>query len=243
MDDKARSRRRITLGVVALAFGLVAAVAAGRALPLAEIAGRLVGAARDAGPAGALLYAAAYVAATVLFVPGLVLTLGGGFLYGPLWGTLLISPASVAGATAAFLLGRTLLRDRVARRFAGDARFRAIDRAVAENGFRTVLLLRLSPLFPFNVLNYALGLTSVTLRDYVLGSFLGMLPATAVYVWIGSLASSTAELFSGEARAGGGARLALLVAGVAATLVVVALVARRARRELRRHLDAQVAPP
>ena len=100
---------------------------------------------------------------------------------------------SVAAATLAFVLGRTVARGWIARRIAGSPRFAAVDEAIGENGFRIVLLLRLSPLFPFNLLNYALGLTRLSLRDYVVASALGMLPGTILYVYLGSLVTSASE--------------------------------------------------
>ena len=199
----------------------------------------LVEAVRGAGAAGVALYVAAYVAACVLLLPGSVLTLGAGFLWGPLWGSLVVVLASNLGAGCAFVLGRTLLRARVARRVEGDARFAAVDRAVGAQGLKVVMLLRLSPLFPFNVLNYALGLTRVSFRDAALGSFVGMLPGTVLYVYLGSLVTSAAQLASGQRPDAGGAGRALFWGGLVATLAVTVLVTRVARRALQ---DALATP-
>src|SRR5204862_3899665 len=127
----------------------------------------------------------------------------------------------------AFLLGRTVVRNRVEERIASDARLRAIDRAVAENGFRVVFLLRLSPVVPFNLLNYALGATRVGFWTYLSASFLGMLPGTFLYVSLGAAATSAAQLRG--ARAG----LLPLVVGLAATIAVVVVLTLIARRALR----------
>ncbi|MBI2944891.1 MAG: TVP38/TMEM64 family protein [Candidatus Wallbacteria bacterium] len=154
--------------------------------------------ARQHGVEGAIVYEIVYVAATITMLPGSVLTLGAGFAYGPIGGSLLVSPASVLGATAAFLLGRSIARPWVESRLRRQPRFEAIDRAVERDGFRVVLLLRLSPVIPFNLLNYALGLTRVGFRDYVLGSFLGMLPGTVMYVYLGSVVTSASELLTGR---------------------------------------------
>jgi uncharacterized membrane protein YdjX (TVP38/TMEM64 family) len=170
--------------------------------------------------------------ATVLLMPASVLTLGAGFAWGPVYGSLLVVVASNLGALAAFLLGRTALREQVARRIAGQPRFAAVDAAVAERGFRVVLLLRLSPLFPFNLLNYALGLTRVRPRDYVLASFLGMLPGTVLYVYLGSLVTSVAQLSRGERPAAGTSGHVLFWGGLAATVLVTVYVTRLARRAL-----------
>lgn len=186
---------------------------------------------RGAGLPGAALYAGVYVVGTVAFVPGALMTLAAGFAYGPLWGTLLVWPSATIGSALAFLVGRFFARDWVAKQIAGSRRFTAIDRAVAKSGFRIVLLLRLSPVFPFNFLNYALGLTRIGFWRYLLASFLGMLPGTAMYVYLGSLVTSASELTSG-AQGGGAARSILYWGGLVATVVVAVLVTRLARREL-----------
>jgi uncharacterized membrane protein YdjX (TVP38/TMEM64 family) len=192
--------------------------------------------AHAAGPAGPVLYGLAYVIATVLFLPGSVLTLGAGFAYGLVGGMAVVVPASVTGALLAFLLGRTVLRDRIARRLEGNARFHAVDQAIGEEGFRVVLLLRLSPVLPFNLLNYALGLTRVRLRDYLLASLIGMFPGTLLYVYLGSLVTSAAELVSGRPSAGLAGKVLFLV-GLVATGVATVLITRAARRALEKTLS------
>jgi uncharacterized membrane protein YdjX (TVP38/TMEM64 family) len=187
---------------------------------------------RRAGAWGAVLFVGVYAVATVLAVPASVLTLGAGFAYGPVYGTLLVMVASNLGALGAFLLGRTALRERVARRLEGQPRFTAVDTAVAEQGFRVVFLLRLSPLFPFNLLNYALGLTRVRLRDYVLASLLGMIPGTVLYVYLGSLVTSVAQLTSGQRPDSGPYGRLLFWGGLVATVLVTVYVTRLARRAL-----------
>ncbi len=226
-----RSRRWIFAAV------LVASIAAAvLTLPIDTWLVALVDWIRAAGPGGVAVYGAVYVAATLLLLPGSALTAGAGFAYGPLWGTLLASPVSVLAATLSFALGRTVARGWVARRIADWPRFAAVDHAIGEDGFRTVLLLRLSPLFPFNLLNYGLGLTRVRPRDYVLGSLLGMLPGTALYVYLGSLVTSAGELSSGRASDAGAAGPVLYWVGFGATLVVTVVITRSARRALDRAL-------
>ncbi|MCW5889718.1 MAG: FAD-containing oxidoreductase [bacterium] len=210
---------------------VVAVVAAVRLLPVNAWLLAFVGWMRDAGAAGMAVYVLAYVAACVLFVPGLILTLGGGFAYGVAAGVPLVWVAANLGAAVAFLLGRTLLRERIAARVAGDARFAAIDRAVGREGFKVVLLTRLSPAFPFSLLNYAYGLTTVSFRDYALGSLLGMIPGTAMYVYLGSLLTSVTQIAAG-APAGNAATQALTWLGAAATVAVTVVVTRLARRAL-----------
>ena len=200
-------------------------------LPIAEWTTSLAERARQTGSTGVVLFVAAYVVSTVALLPGSILTLAAGFAYGPLWGLAIASPASVLAATCAFMLGRSVLRGWAERQVARSPRARALDAAVERDGFKFVLLLRLSPLFPFNVLNYALSLTRVSLGRYVLASAIGMLPGTALYVYLGSLAPAAAEL-SSAASEGGTTRSALYVVGLLATAAVVIFATRAARRAL-----------
>jgi uncharacterized membrane protein YdjX (TVP38/TMEM64 family) len=219
-------------GLVAL--GALAAELA-VAVPFGRLIGQFVAWMQAAGMLGVLAYAAVYMTATVFVLPGSVLSAGAGLAYGPWLGVLLVSPVSVAAATLAFTLGRTVARGWVTRRMERDRRFRAIDAAVSQRGFQIVALLRLSPVFPFNVLNYALALTGVRLRDYVLGSFVGMLPGTFLYVYLGSLVRDVAELAAGTS--GGAGTQYLQWAGLAATVAVTVYITRVARRALRQELD------
>jgi uncharacterized membrane protein YdjX (TVP38/TMEM64 family) len=178
------------------------------------------------------LLGAIYVVACVLFVPGTILTLGAGFAFGVVVGTVTVSLASTLGATAAFLVGRTLARDWVQEKVARSPKFRALDEAVGRQGFKIVLLTRLSPLLPFNLLNYALGVTKVPLRTYVLASWIGMLPATVLYVYLGSTLKSLAEVVAGKAE-GGVAQQVFFGAGLAATVVVTVFITRLANKALK----------
>ncbi len=226
---------RFTLAVI-----LVAAFAAALIfLPLRDWTVSLVAWVRSLGALGVAVYTIIYILAAVLLFPASLLTLAAGFLYGPLWGTLLVSPTSVAASTVAFLLGRSVARDWIKRRIEQNARFSAVDTAVGANGFKVVFLLRLSPIFPFTLLNYALGLTRVRLRDFVLASFLGMLPGTFLYVYLGSSVANLAALASGKATRGGMWEQVLFWGGLAATILVVVLVTRTARQALNRSLQQE----
>jgi len=183
-------------------------------------------------------FISAYVVASVLVVPGSILTLAGGFVFGLKMGVLLVSAGSVLGAAAAFLVGRFFARDWVAQRVEGLPRFRALDSATRHEGFTIVLLARLSPLFPFNLLNYGLGLTGVKFRDYFLATWIGMLPATVVYVYVGTLAKDLTALTSGNVERGP-AQIALLAAGLVATIVLTVVITRKANRALAAHLNAE----
>lgn len=134
-----------------------------------------------------------YNIATILLIPGSVMTLGSGVLFGVVWGSIYVFIAATLGATFAFLIGRYFARAWVTRKVQNSPKFQAIDNAIAREGLKIVLLTRLSPVFPFNLLNYALGITQVSLKDYILGSF-GMIPGTILYVYIGSLAGSIAMI-------------------------------------------------
>lgn len=186
---------------------------------------------RGMGVWGVALFFMVYVLAVVALLPGSVFTLAAGFAYGPVGALLLVSPASVVGATLAFLLSRSTLRGWIQEQVAQYPKARALDRAIGKDSFRLILLLRLSPLIPFNVLNYALGLTDATVGRYILASFLGMLPGTWMYVYLGSLATTAAGLTE-AARNGGTQRLVLTIAGRVAAVLVVVLVTRSARRAL-----------
>ncbi|HEV2247313.1 MAG TPA: TVP38/TMEM64 family protein [Terriglobia bacterium] len=179
------------------------------------------------GPFGQVLFAMIYIVATVLLIPGSALGLGAGALFGVVRGSLLVSVGSTLGATCAFLLGRYLTRGWVAKKIEGRASFTAIDRAVAEEGWKIVFLARLSPVFPFTLLNYAFGLTRVSLRDYVLASWIGMMPGTVMYVYLGSLARADVER---RARTTG--EWILYGVGLLATIIVAVFVARLARKAL-----------
>lgn len=234
-------RARILIAVL-IVLGAIAAL---YLLPVEDWVLALVDSIRSAGAAGVAAFAIGYVAAAILLLPGSLLTAGVGFAYGPAWGTLLVSPVSVLAATLAFVLGRTVAREWIARRIAGSPRFLAVDEAIGESGFKIVLLLRLSPLLPFNLLNYALGLTRVRLHHYVVASALGMLPGTVLYVYLGSIVTSASELAAGGGEAGGASRSILYWGGLAATLGATWLVTRIARRALSRAIDARSAasPP
>ena len=160
-----------------------------------------------------------------------MLTLGAGAVFGVVWGSIYVSIASTLGATAAFLVGRYLARDAIARKIEGSERFAVIDKAVAKEGWKIVGLTRLSPVFPFTLLNYAFGLTQVKLRDYMLASWIGMMPGTVMYVYLGSLAKAP----TGEHPRTTG-EWALYGVGLLATVVVTVFVTCIAKKALARKM-------
>jgi uncharacterized membrane protein YdjX (TVP38/TMEM64 family) len=186
------------------------------------------------GPWGPILF----VGTTVLFIPGSVLTLGAGAVFGVGLGSVCVSIGATLGATAAFLVGRYLARNAVARKIARNERFAAIDRAVAEEGWKIVLLTRLSPVFPFTLLNYAFGLTRIRLDHYVLASWIGMIPGTVMYVYLGSLV----HVGAGHRRRTAG-EWVLYGVGLLATLAVTLFVTRLARKALAKKIESKRPSP
>jgi uncharacterized membrane protein YdjX (TVP38/TMEM64 family) len=179
------------------------------------------------GPLGWVLYALVYAVCCVLFVPGSILTLGAGALYGLWTGTAIVLAGATLGATLSFLLAKSVLRKKIERMTAGNAKFAALDRAIAKEGAKIVFLIRLSPVFPFTYINYAFGLTGVGTAPYVLASFVGMIPGTFAYVYLGSAAAGAA---SGEANT---TKKIVQIVGAAVALAVTIFVARIATKAIR----------
>ena len=216
---------RVLIGLAMLGLLVVLGRQLGGALP------RFAAWVQSLGPWGPAVFVLGYAAAVVAFVPGSVLTLAAGAIFGVMWGVVWVFVAAVLGSALAFLVARYLARDAVARRLAASPRFAAVDRAVGREGRKIVFLLRLSPLFPFTLLNYALGLTTVRFADYLLAS-VGMIPGTILYVYYGKLAGDVAALAGGAAVARGPGYWAVLALGLAASVVVATLVGRTAKRAL-----------
>ena len=208
-----------------------------RALPVEAAFLRLEGVTKALGWLGFVAYGAAYMLAALAFVPGSALTLGAGAIFGPLRGLAVVSLASTASAALAFLIARHLARQRVESLARSYPRFRAVDRAISEGGWKVVALLRLSPAMPFSAGNYLFGLTGVGFWPYVLASWVAMLPGTFLYVYLGH---------AGRAAAAGSGRTpaewALLGAGLLATVAVTAYVTRLARRGMPRQDDLAGEP-
>jgi uncharacterized membrane protein YdjX (TVP38/TMEM64 family) len=218
---------RWLIGVVAVA----ALVAATVFLPVGAYLEALLAWVQGLGALGPVLLILIYIAACVLFLPGSVLTLAAGYFFGLGIGMVVALIGSWVGSSLAFLLGRTLFRAHMEERLHRSPRFAAIDRAVGREGTRIVLLTRLSPVLPFNLLNFAYGVTAVSFGRYLFGSMVGMLPGTFMYVYFGTAAKSLTEVLTGNAASGPG-KTALLIAGLCATVVVTVYVTRLARRSM-----------
>lgn len=190
---------------------------------------------RDAGWLGVALYAGVYAVGSVLLVPVVVMSAMGGFVFGPVIGLLVASPLNALGATAAFAVGRFLLRRWIEPMIAANPRIAAIDRAIGNQGIRLTLLLRLSPALPHNMLNYAMSTTRLRAREFAIGTWIGALPITAVQVYAGSRATNIGDVVSGRMTL---ANYVLFAAGIVATAVVIVTLAKTAQRELTRMMDA-----
>jgi uncharacterized membrane protein YdjX (TVP38/TMEM64 family) len=186
---------------------------------------------QNLGLTGAIAFILLYIVATVAFLPGTILTLGAGVVFGVVLGSVYVFIGATLGATAAFLIGRYLARGWIAKKIERDRKFSAIDKAVEREGFKIVLLTRLSPIFPFILLNYAYGLTGVSLKDYFFGS-VGMIPGTVMYVYLGSLAGNLATLGTEVRSTNPAIEWTIRIIGLIATIAVTVYMTRIARNAL-----------
>lgn len=196
------------------------------------------------GAIAPLAFILLYIVITVAFVPASIVTLGAGVVFGVVKGSLLVFVGAMLGATAAFLVGRYGARAWIARKIANSPRFQAIDDAIARDGRKIIFLLRLSPAFPFNLLNYSLGLSQISLKDYVIGS-VGILPGTIMYVYLGSLVGNLATLGADSSQPPEAATVQwiLRALGLVATVAVTLYVTRIARRALNEAIPDEAASP
>ena len=183
------------------------------------------------GSVGAIAFIIIYILATVAFFPGSILTFGAGVVFGLVLGSFYVFIGATIGSAAAFLVGRYLARGWVAEKIQGNNKFQAIDEAVGKEGLKIVLLTRLSPIFPFNLLNYAYGVTGVSLKDYLLGSA-GMIPGTIMYVYIGSLAGSLATIGTSTPATNPALQWTIRLSGFIATVALTLYVTKIARQAL-----------
>lgn len=218
-ESKSGSKRLAILVLVIVALSI-----AGYFLPVGQWLTGFDEWVQEQGNWGAVWFGIVYVVCTVLFVPGSILTIGAGAIYGPVLGTILISLASTTGAACAFLVARYLARDQVRAWVQSKPRFAALDQAIALQGGWIVFLLRLSPVFPFNLLNYALGLSGVRFWPYVLASWIGMLPGTFAFVLLG---------YAGRQALAGEQQLWYWIAAAVVTLIATLYITRVATRAIR----------
>ncbi len=226
-----KSRLAAVMVIVLLVLAMIAVTTLRSGVDLREQTVNFVEVLRAQGNIGLLWLALAYVPASLLFVPSPLLTISGGFVFGMFKAVIAISLGSTLAASVTFLAGRTLLRRFIEHKVAGDARFRVLDQAVAEHGFKIVFLSRLSPVLPYNLLNYAFGVTRVRFRDYVLASWTGMFPGTCLYVSIGAAAKSLTEVTSGLSPSSI-AQQTLFGFGLLATVLVSVMLTKIAKKAL-----------
>ncbi len=228
MNRNVINRLSLSLAFVALVFSL-------HLLPFADWVAPAVAWAREHSVAGPSTYVLCVVLGTVLFIPGSVSMMIGGFLFGLVPGFLLAAVGISAGAQSAFLVGRKGARHWVENRVASSRRLAAIERGLQEEAFLIVVLTRLSLVIPFNLLNYAYGITSVRTGVHLVATTLGMLPAVALYVYLGTLARDIGQILSGDAAP---TELGywIVAAGITGIIVLTWAIHRMANRALDRHL-------
>lgn len=183
------------------------------------------------GAIGGIVFIGIYIIATLAFLPASILTLGAGIIFGVIWGSLYVFIGATLGAVAAFLGGRYLAQGWVKDKIASYKKFAIIDKAVSKEGLKIVLLVRLSPLFPFNLLNYAFGITSVSFQDYLIGS-VGMIPGTIMYVYFGYLLGNIALIGTHNQPVNLILHWVIKIIGLIATIAVTIYVTKIAKKAL-----------
>lgn len=222
---------------MAAAFALLA-ICALALLPVESFARATLDWVEGLGYWGYFIFFLIYALFTILFLPGFILTVGAGAIFNLWGGFAVVSLGSTLGASLAFLIGRFFARDTIEKKVAENRKFAAIDSAVGRQGWKIVFLTRLSPVFPFNLINYAYGLTKVKFSHYVLASWIGMMPGTLLYVYIGALAGDVARSALVEHPETSMMEMVFRVIGLIATLIVTIYVTRIARNALRDEVPA-----
>jgi uncharacterized membrane protein YdjX (TVP38/TMEM64 family) len=215
----------IVFALMLIAFSIAAAV-----FPVRDWIRNLIDWVQQLGPAGIAVFIGAYAIATVLFLPGWIFTVTAGLLFGVIGGTAVALSGATIGAALAFLVARYLVRDSIQNLAGSNPRFQAIDRAIGENGWKIVGLLRLNPLIPFNLSNYFYGITAIRFWPYVLISAIGMLPGTLLYAYLGAVGKATLAAKSPSSVW----RYLLLGVGLGATIAVTIIISRIARNALKK---------
>ncbi|HVT02140.1 MAG TPA: TVP38/TMEM64 family protein [Thermoanaerobaculia bacterium] len=215
---------KIVVGVLILA-GIIVLF---RVLPVADWLKQFQAYVKDLGAVGYVVYALVYALCCILFVPASVLTLGAGAIFGLVAGTIVVVLGATLGATLSFLLARTVMRKKIEGMTSGNAKFQALDKAIAKEGAKIVFLIRLSPVFPFTYINYGFGLTGVKTVPYILATLFGIIPGTFAFVYIGNAAAGAA--------AGGAshAKTIINIVGAIATLLVTIVVAKVAANAIKK---------
>lgn len=227
MNRKSRWIRFVCIGIVVICF-----LALMRLLPIGAMVEALQGFIDDLGVWGPVLFILIYVIATIFMLPASALTLAAGVVFGLLGGTIVVSIASTTGAAAAFLISRYLARSMVEKRLGHYPKFKAVDRAVSQGGWKIVALLRLSPAVPFNLQNYLYGVTAIRFWPCVLASWIAMLPGTFMYVYLGYAGRAGVAAAAGQGQGRSPLQWVMLGVGLVATIAVTVYVTKLARRAM-----------
>ena len=235
MSDEKPAAKSALGRLIALIAIVIALFLAMRFLPVQEWLRRFNSWVAEMGTTGILIFIGVYALATVLLAPGSILTIGAGFAFGLSKGFLAVSAGATLGAAAAFLVARFIAREKVEATAKGNEKFREIDKAIGKQGAKLIFLLRLSPLIPFNLSNYFYGLTGVKFWPYVLASWIGMMPGTLLYVYIGVAGKAAVSATAGaEAARHSWEYWALTSIGLVATIIVTIWVTKIARDALQK---------
>jgi uncharacterized membrane protein YdjX (TVP38/TMEM64 family) len=236
MSNSVKEAPKSALGrLVVLVVIVIGLLVAARFLPVQQWLRSFNDWVGQMGAAGILIFIAVYAAATVLLAPGAILTIGAGFVFGLWKGFLAVSAGATLGAALAFLVARFIARKKIEAMARTNDRFQRIDNAIGQQGAKLVFLLRLSPVIPFNLSNYFYGLTAVKFWPYVLASWIGMMPGTFLYVYIGTAGKAAVSAVGGE----GWQHWTFISVGLAATIMVTIWVTKIARDALKRTADVK----
>lgn len=216
------------LRIAALGLLVAAIVAFLVFLPAGQYATELLRGVQGMGAWGPVLLVGCFVVSGPVLFPPSILNLTGGFLFGVAYGTLICTIGNTLGTVSTFLVGRTLMHDWIEAKVAGSPKFLAVDRAIGRQGFKVVLAIRLSPMLHYPLLSYAFSVTKVSFRNHLLGTLIGVVPGTLMYVYLGTAAKSLAELMGGKAEEGT-THVALVGVGLVITIVATILVTRIAK--------------
>lgn len=216
------------LRIAALGLLLAAIAACLVFLPTRQYATEVLGWVRGMGAWGPALLIVCFVMTGPLLFPPSIFNLAGGFLFGVTYGTLICTIGNTLGTVSTFMVGRTLVHDWIEAKVAGNPRFLAIDRAIGRQGLKVVLVIRLSPMLHYPLLSYAFSATKVSFRNHLLGTLIGVVPGTLMYVYLGTAAKSLADLMEGKTE-GGTTHAVLIGAGLVITIVATVLVTRIAK--------------
>lgn len=233
MSAEKRSKNAVARLVVLMLI-VIALILAMRFLPVQQWLRSFSDWVGEMGAAGIFIFIVVYAAATVLMAPGSILTIGAGFGFGLWKGFLAVSAGATLGASLAFLVARFIAREKIEAIAQRNEKFRNLDRAIGEQGAKLIFLLRLSPVIPFNLSNYFYGLTAVRFWPYVLASWIGMMPGTLLYVYIGTAGKAAVAAAAGsETVKHGWQYWTFLGVGLAATVIVTIWVTKIARDALK----------